>query len=552
MIDRLKYILCLSILLGGTVCQAQDQYAYRVNITDKNATMFSLGNPQAYLGSRALERRNKFNIAIDSTDLPLVADYVDKILATTGGIVHCKSKWLNSVVILVTDTTKVPFLDSLGFVGSYKKIAEYSGWLHGANTQGSTPVNYSNLYNNIPAAGYVQSLYGNAWNQIHLCQGEYLHQQGYTGKGTLIAVIDVGFANLGNIAVFDSLVAQGRIADTWNFITDTSDVTSSGNHGIYVLSSVAGVQPDSYMGTAPDALYALYATDHESTEQIIEEDNLVAALERADSIGTDVVSSSLGYNTFDNSADSHIFSELDGKTTVAARGANMAATKGMVLVIAAGNEGQNSWQKILTPGDADSALTIGAVDADGQSAGFSGMGPNAAGLQKPDVCAMGVSASVWNPSGQQTTTSGTSISAPIIAGLTACVMQAFPTMPPFDIKTLLRTYADSFATPSYKRGYGVPNFKEALQNSLSVAGGNQAELGVTIFPNPANSLLHIAGKNNLPNLHYMLFSMQGRTVATGKLAGNHEIDLAHIANGLYLLVLQSDRGRAYFKVAINH
>ncbi|RYZ49352.1 MAG: hypothetical protein EOP49_16470, partial [Sphingobacteriales bacterium] len=377
------YISLLILLCGAGMLQAQEQFAFRVRFTDKNKTTHTLSAPQQYLSQRALDRRNKYNIAVDSSDLPVVATYIDSVLHETQGVLHLRSRWQNSCVILLHDSADILNIQNIAFVKDIKPVGHYAGGLHQRpGTAVEEPVGEK-------PTDFDANFYGGAWNQIHLCNGEYLHEQGYMGEGKLIAVIDVGFTGANTIAAFDSLFQQNRLMDTWNYILDTSYVFSYGAHGCQVLSCMASYIPQTHVGTAPKAMYALYATDDLNSEQAIEEDNFTAAAERADSLGADLITTSLGYNTFDDPNDSYTYSDLDGHTTIVAKAANAASSKGIMMIASAGNEGNTAWQHILTPGDADSAMTVGSVNSLKQHSSSSGIGPNAAGVLKPNVSAMG-------------------------------------------------------------------------------------------------------------------------------------------------------------------
>lgn len=475
-----RFLFFICFLLSCTLLLAQNaQYAYEVHFTDKGNTPYSLSDPGGYLSARSITRRNKYNITIDSTDLPVNTTYTDSILAKTDGILHLTSKWLNLCIILVNDTNDVLSLDTLSFVSGYKRVGYYPFGLHQRPQTGQDQV-LDDLDTNFYAA---------AWTQIHLCHGEYLHQQGYMGEGMLIAVIDVGFENASNISFYDSLRQQDRVLDTFNFKQHNGDVFSSGIHGTKILSCMAAYAPESFVGTAPKAMYALYATDDETTENSIEMDNWLAAAERADSIGADIITTSLGYNTFDDNANSLTYEQLDGKTTIAAKAANMATQKGILVLTSAGNEGMTSWHYMLTPGDADSALTVGAVNSSKEVASSSSYGPNAAGVLKPDVCAHGVATASISPEGEIVTGSGASYATPIMAGLAACLMQAFPNKTPFEIRQLIRSVSDHYTSPDEHIGYGVPDFEMALQPSA--VDNIHPEGNYTVYPNPANSTLNI-------------------------------------------------------------
>lgn len=549
---RTCFFLWLLLLANAFLLKAQDpQYAFRVSFTDKQPTLFSLHTPADYLSSRALDRRLKYGIAIDSLDLPVPVSYTDSVLTVTGGVLHTTSRWLNSCVVLCPDAAAAAAaLSNLSFVQEFRQVAYYPTGLHQRPGQPDTTG---------PGGGarptdFDEPFYGVAWSQIHLCHGEFLHEEGYMGAGKLIAVVDVGFSGVHTAPAFDSLFAGGRLADTWNFIRDTAHVFDYGAHGCQTLSCMAAYQPGTHVGTAPEASYALYATDDLSSEQAIEEDNYVAATERADSIGADLISTSLGYNTFDNPADSYTYSELDGHTTLVARIANIATTKGILTVASAGNEGSSNWHYILSPGDADSAMTIGSVNNLKSPASTSGRGPNASAMLKPDVCAQGVQAAVVQASGSIGYQSGTSYATPVLAGLAACLMQALPEKTPSEIRSLIAAIADSAASPNYNVGNGVPDFRKALGANSIVTHGQLPDPFI-LYPNPASRFVSIRMREGgtAKSVHYHLADLGGSTLQQGTLplaAG--VLHLQAYATGLYLLQLECEGFRRTYKLRIDH
>ena len=540
-----KWSLCLLFLISTIHLFAQNkQYAFRVQFSNKPTT-YSLTQPLAYLSQRALDRRAHFAIAIDSSDLPVFQQYTDTVLQLTQGVFHNQSKWLNQVVILLSDSSKIAFLTPKNWVKQIDYIAYYPDGLHAKKTNASEK-------DKVLAKGNVfkttngLSIYGAASKQTSLVNGHLLHAAGFKGDGKLIAVLDAGFYNLYN--GFDSLIKQNSIVDQFDFVSKDSDPTSNGDHGTYVLSTMAGNEPGIYVGAAPRAQYALYRTEDNNSEQLIEIDNLLAALERADSLGADIATMSLGYNEF-YTPTYYVFpkAQLDGKTTLAAKALNKASSKGMVTIAASGNEGGNNWDFLLTPGDADSALTVGTVDSFKNDGPASSPGPNFNGRIKPDVCMLGTPAALLYGKGNVLYAIGTSFAAPQLAGYAACLLQAAPNASLYAIKEAIRKSAHRYALPTNKQGYGVPDFALALSNLGIVLPPVKAYPSkIQITPNPCTDFLTITLPNDLKGtVAFELFGSNGALVHQGTLYFNHtnkaSITLpAHIISGIYILSVVID------------
>jgi serine protease AprX len=518
-------LLCLSDTPAIAV-----QYAYQVNFTDKHGTV-PLSDSASFLSARALARRANQGIIVDSTDLPVTRAYVDSVLHLTGGKIHETSRWLNLCVILIDDSVNIHALDTIAFVSSTRFVGYYTGILH-KPTAGATS------YKTTSDAAY----YGNTWPQTALVNGNYLHDLGFKGNGMMIAVMDQGFIATNYHRGFDSMRSSGRLVDVHNFAIDTTWIFDYDNHGTEVLSTMAGYVPDTFVGSAPLASYALYVTEA-AGERPIELLNLLCGTERADSAGVDVISCSLGYNEFDDPQFNFNYAtDFDGKTTVAAKAANIATRKGMLFVASAGNEGQGGWHYVLTPGDADSALTIGNVDVGGSVAAASGYGPNAAGQVKPDVCGMGQNAAVFSSTGYSST-SGTSLSTPEIAGFAACLWQASPHSTPAMIKQAIRLCASQYASPGDHIGYGIANFQcaAAALNIKDTPAPSDVAL-VTVVPNPTHNELGLSvSLTSAGPVTFRVMDMAGRSFATFSqvfskgVNGTISYDISTLPAGMYVL-----------------
>ena len=308
--------------------------------------------------------------------------------------------------------------------------------------------------------------YGVSNTQISQLTGKYLHTLGYRGKDMVIGILDAGFTNVDVNTAFDSLRLQGRLLGTKDIIDPLSNIFAQDTHGAQVLSTMAGNLPGQFLGTAPDASYWLIRTEYAPTEYLVETDFWCSGIEYADSVGVDVVNSSLGYTTFDDPSMNFTYADMNGKVSRASRAASLAAAKGIVVVSSAGNEGAHPWHYISSPADADGIVTVGSVQSDGLSSTFSSYGPSADGRIKPEICSLGSSAAVVSSLGQPIAGSGTSFASPIMAGMMACLLQErVADQSFFNINTVLQAVFQTgslYTSPSAQKGYGIPNFQQAL------------------------------------------------------------------------------------------
>jgi serine protease AprX len=459
--------IILFILAGLFVVQT-DSHAqfsrYIIRLKDKGTNPFTLSNPLQYLTQRSIDRRTRYNIAIDSTDLPVTPRYIDSIrLAGTVTILNA-SKWLNQVAILTTDAAALVKINSFPFVISTAPVAPLTN-LQDNPVNKKLDADFTDIPDN-PAQSLVTAdhySYGMSYGQVHLHNGEFLHNRGFRGQGMHMAVLDAGFLNYLTLPTFDSIRINNQILGTWDFVSRHASVNEDHPHGMNCLSTIAANMPGVFMGTAPQTSFYLYRTEEVATEYPIEEQNWIAGMERADSLGIDISSTSLGYFNFDNPTFNYTYANMDGNTTMSAKGADLAAKKGIIVVMAAGNEGNSAWHYIITPSDADSVMAVGAVNTSGTVGSFSSYGPSSDGQVKPTVAAVGVGAVVANPStGQPTFGNGTSFACPNMAGLTTCLWQAFPEINNMGIINVMQESATRATNPNDRVGYGIPDMKKAF------------------------------------------------------------------------------------------
>lgn len=429
----------------------QDTIKYRISLTDKAATAYSLDRPEEFLSEKAIARRRKQNLPIDSTDLPVCRQYIDEI-RRQGVHIVVAGKWENFVTVSCNDSALIDRVAALPFVKATEKV-----WMA---PQGGNPTMATSRDSvaNAPKV-YSDSIYGPAITQIELSKGNKLHEAGFKGQGMTIAVIDAGFHNADAITAMQNI----RVLGVKDFVNPQADIYAESSHGMMVLSCIGMNRPNIMTGTAPEASFWLLRSEDEYSEHLVEQDYWAAAVEFADSVGADVLNTSLGYYSFDDKSKDYKYRELDGRHALMSRQASRIADKGMVLVCSAGNSGMGSWKKITPPGDAENVLTVGAVNKNALLAPFSSVGNTADNRIKPDVMAVGEGADVMRTDGIQGKANGTSFSSPIMCGMVACLWQACPALTAKELIELVRRSGDRAGYPDNIYGYGVPDMWKAYE-----------------------------------------------------------------------------------------
>lgn len=455
---------CLLLLLAAN-SEAQTLNRYIIRFTNKATTPYTFSNPEAYLSQRALERRTRYGIAIDSTDLPITPRYLDSVQAAGAITVLNVSRWLNQVSIQTTDASALAKIRALTFVESASPIAVRIGET-GKTTQSVT-------IENIKAEKklFRQTAdsfdYGSSLPQVAIHNGQFLHNIGLRGQGMVIGMLDAGFFRYNSLRAFDSINQNGQVLGTYDFVAGETSVSEDHSHGMQCLSVIAANIPSQFVGTAPKAGFYLFRTEDGATEYPIEEHNWVCAAERVDSSGGDVISSSLGYSDgMSQSQFNHSYADMNGNTTIAAKGADLAAKKGVLVINAVGNQGNETFKYLATPADGDSVLAVGAVNTSGQPGAFSSYGPSADGRVKPDVASVGVATVVQTTGNTVGTNNGTSFACPNIAGLATCLWQGFPEVNNMQIIRAFRQAGSQAASPDNRVGYGIPDMKKAVLSLL--------------------------------------------------------------------------------------
>jgi len=474
----MKIVFTWLLLLSFISVFSQDQIVqgkYLVRFADRKNSPYSFERPEEFLSQRAILRRAKYQIPITVNDLPVNPNYVDS-LRNLGFTIFQTYKWLNAVCIQSPNNSSLDVIKTLSFVNQ-KPISFQKKTITSVVNLQQADLSYNfflRTTNNRQGRRFLPPYYESS-GQVLLHHGQVLHRNGYTGNGLHVAVLDAGFFNVNKLDAFDSLWIKHKILGYYDFVDKDTTVFNDGFHGLKVLSTMAAILPMQFYGTAPDASYWLMRTENHYTETLIEEFNWLAAAEFVDSAGVDLINSSLGYNDFDEKEDNYGYSDLDGNRSFIAQAADIAASKGILVVVSAGNEGDDEWQYITTPADADSVLTVGAVGTSGRYATFSSTGPTSDGRMKPDVVATGYATRTIDEHGLTSAGFGTSFSSPVMAGLVTCLWQAAPNLSNMQIIQLLRQSSNRYVNPNNLMGYGIPDMRKAtLYLMLSANQPNNA------------------------------------------------------------------------------
>ena len=537
---KIKAIPVLLLLFSAFNLYCQDdayKYFYRVYLTDKGDNNTVNFQPLDLLSERALNRREKAGIEVpDFRDLPVSTEYLNQI-TSLGLTFHCTSKWMNTALFKTVDPCDPDILLNLPFVKEVKIVRSPA-----EKSQHKDKLDFSTYQSDLPQ--YDQP--------INMLNGHIIHNSGFDGKGILIAVLDGGFKNAGIISSLKTLHHRKGVKKTRDFVTNTDNVYEYHTHGTAVLSILAGRINDTIEGTAAGADFLLFRTEDTGSEFPVEEDFWIAAAEYADSAGADIITSSLGYSTFDDPLLNYKFADLDGNSTFITKAADIAASKGILVFSSAGNERNKEWIRILAPSDGDSVMSVGAVDGNGTIAVFSSAGPSSDGRIKPDNSTMGVSVTVQTAGNSVTRSNGTSFSCPVLSGMTACLMQAVPDATNTEIIDALHSSSDRFNKPDSLYGYGIPDMAQALSkiqdlhteipDKATIAGPNPTtgEFEVTFKEPPGKIIIEIFTSSGTRIYRKDFKEYTGRTIRISVLNKTNE--------GLYFVRLITGTGVYLHKI----
>lgn len=522
---------------------AQDRYA--VFYKYKPQETFSLSEPSEFLSQKALDRRSRETVAPDSLDLPVSPKYVEAVSEKSTYILY-SSKWFNAT-LLVTDDKGVTELEAMPFVDRVELIGRSFVPNPNARVDRKSDATYSSKLR-APTSRTSRILATNEETydlQNSLLGIDKMHEEGYTGKGVIVAVFDAGFPGANTVSPLVHLQTNGQIIGTKDFVRPWNDnVYSENQHGTNVLSLIASNEPGKLIAGAPDATYILAITEEIATEYWVEEYNWVRAAEYADSLGTDIISSSLGYWDFDDPAMNYTLADLDGKTTIIARGASIAASKGILVVNSAGNTGPSE-STLNSPSDAQGILAIGSVNSELVVSSFSSRGPTGDGRIKPDLAAFGEGTSLVRSNGEVGFSNGTSFSAPQIAALAAGIWEAKPEWTKDKLLESLLNSGTQAEEPDNLLGYGIPNFLGAFYGEILAVEDTEEVVVWKVYPNPIlDEELNIHFGNSL-NAEFTLFEFNGRKIVGDLLHRDSvkepfRILLQGVKPGFYVIQMQDN------------
>ncbi len=522
-----KSVLFLSLLAISFLSQGQETWVF---FTDKSQSNYSLDRPEEFLSPASIQRRVRQNIPLNSSDLPVPRVYVASV-QEAGFEVRAESRWLNAIVVSASED-ELDALKKLPFVSKLKPVQK----LRAVPAQAEEKL--SPVANPKPSPQRFRASlpYGPSYRQIEIMNGVPLHDAGYLGQGMTIAVLDAGFIFTNQLAVFDSLNQSGRLKGTRDFVGGGTNVYQASTHGTSVLSLMAGYLPDSIIGSAPRANYYLIRTEDVGSETLIEEYYWLQGAEYADSVGADIINSSLGYTTMDDPNDSHSYSDMDGNTTLITKAADWAAGKGILVVNSAGNSGLNSWRYIGAPADGDSVLAVGAVNKNAVYAPFSSHGPSYDGRVKPNVSCQGQDVYYATLSGGVAQGNGTSFASPLCAGMAACLWQANPGASNMDILQSIQESSHKYNNPDTLLGHGIPNF------ALIMTIGEEEVKGLSwkLYPNPSQGrfMLNFSEETQAK---LQIYDLSGRLVYQDEInKTRNEIDLSKHPSGMYILQIHAE------------
>jgi len=533
-------LACLGLTMLSVTAWAQVN-RYFVSFSDKTNSPYSIADPGAFLSPSAIERRLRHGVSVSERDLPVNPNFVTA-LSSAGVSVFYTLRWVNGAVVQC-DASLLPTLSSLPFVNTIERIAP-GARVSGAGGRRSPETGRKKTTSVIENQA-----------QLSMLGLDQMHADGITGEGVMVAIFDGGFQGVNQIAPFAPLFEQGRVnlSLSYDFVGGSANVFQYDDHGTEVFSVIAAQVPDSYIGGAYNASFQLYVTEEVRSEYRIEEYNWMAAAERADSAGVDVISSSLGYYDFDDNTMDYPKSAMDGNTAIVTKAATWASERGILVVTSAGNEGNiASWRIVTAPADADNIIAVGNVGLTGSKSGSSSTGPTADGRIKPDLSALGMMVRVITKDGGLGSASGTSLAAPLVTSLVAGLLQKYPDVTNTELIDLMKKTATKGSAPDNLTGWGVPSYVAVVNYKTQGGQENQMDL----YPNPASTdtvTLSPRNPNDFPDARVELLDARGIRLAQWSHRFNwsnstFQLPLADLKSGLYFVRVSQGEKRFVFRL----
>lgn len=517
-------LLILILFPISVIAQDLGSYKFFISFKDKGTQTISDFQLSDLVSDKSIQRREKQSIDIHYSDLPVFSDYKDSI-SEKGYSIDYDSKWLNGIICSssennISNILSFPFVEKIDSFGFFPLLIS-----SGSRIQNK----FEELSDN----------YGDGFNQIEMLQGHELHKLGYMGQGIDVAVLDAGFRNAIYIDGLKHLFQNNQVLGTWDFVDQEESVFEDNYHGMSVLSTMASDLDNQFIGMSPRANYWMLRTENSVSENLIEEFYWTVAAEFCDSVGVDIINSSLGYTTFDLGYQDHSYADLDGFTTPISKAATFAARKGMIVCNSAGNSGNNSWYYISAPADADSIITVGSVDQNREVSSFTSRGPSADGRLKPTVSAQGGNTTIYNPNNTINTSNGTSFSSPIIAGMTACLWQANYDKSAQEIIAAIVESSHLVDNPNSDIGNGIPNF--SIANAILKLDDVESSF-LEVYPNPVvnNTFTYLFVNSSSSSVK--LYDLLGKLLYQKSLDNNiglYQLSIPYLNNGTYLLSVES-------------
>jgi len=528
------------VFFSGLLCLTGTAYSqdyFAVHFKYKPQDSHSLAQPSSFLSVKSLERKARFNIVLDSLDLPLSERYLAALQPMIVSNLY-SSNWLNAAIVLA-DPELIPLIADLPYVNKvvYVKPGPQVGGRMISRKDKFEDFDYQSL----PAGQRVAFEAQNALLGI-----DKMREAGYRGKNITIAVFDAGFPGVDTISAFRHIYTEGRMIGTRNFVRLMDNVYTDHQHGTNVLSLI-GADNHQMSAGAPDSNYILCTTEDVRTEYIIEEYNWIKAAEYADSLGVDIINSSLGYLDFDDPRMDYTAEDLDGQTAIITQGANIAADKGILVVNSAGNYGRRGPSSLVAPADAEEILSVGGVTHDLERASFSSQGPTADGRIKPDLAALGQSVHLLGPNGQAYLSQGTSFSAPQIAALAAGLWEAKPEWSKEELTKKIMGSATQADAPDNMLGHGIPDFVKAYYGEILSAPTIPEPLEWSLYPNPMTGEDLFIRFGNEREAHFILFDISGKEmvrlhISRQSVADPFRINLPQLRAGVYVMEIRTRQG----------